>query len=182
MVLIRQRAPASRGHPLRHTPAPTQHSRAWRTLCSQGLFQIRLLQPIFGKQGGSCLAGVDPGRASRCLPGPGSAGLAPTPPCSQQPCPLEQVPACPWLSHPRVSWPHCGCAGQCRSLWQSLGAAEMPGFVSSGSLTAVHERFQMALGSWHQLCCRIQGKAGRGGKWCPSSPKCGGLALCSQHP
>lgn len=34
------------------TPSPTpQHSRAWRTLSFQGLFQVRLLQPIFGKQG-----------------------------------------------------------------------------------------------------------------------------------
>lgn len=58
----------------------------------------------------------------------------------------------------------------------SLSAAEMLGFVSSGSLAAVHERFQMALGSWHQLCCSIRGKAGGGGKWCPSSPS---VAACA---
>lgn len=71
MVLIRQRAPASPGRPVMHTPA------------QQGLEEAELpgsfsdqASPTYFWAAGSCLAGVDSGGAGRSLPGPGSAGLA----------------------------------------------------------------------------------------------------------
>lgn len=77
MVPVRQRDPASPGHP----SLTSQHSRAWRTLSSQGLFQVRLSNLFLGSR-------EEPGGAFRCLPGPGSAGFAL--PCSHPAVPYSR--------------------------------------------------------------------------------------------
>lgn len=115
MVPIKQRAPASPGHPLTHTPA------------QQGLEDTELpgsfpgqASPTYFWEAGSCLVRVDPARAVRCLPGPGSAGLtllhAPNSPGPYSRC----LPALPAVSHPWVA------RGELTPLWACRAAREPP--------------------------------------------------------
>ena len=98
-----ERAPASPGHPhhprsskvwspVPQQPAPPWRGRAWRTLSCQGLFQVGLLQPIFGKLGAAWWGGSWQG----CLvPARARLSRTRTPLSHQKPCPLLQVHPCP---------------------------------------------------------------------------------------